>query len=455
MRKNISNLVSVMMVAAFFVACGGEGGGEQPQDIPVQFDAYDPGRIDVDAGVQYDIEAYDPGRPDIPSADEGVQPDDIPPEEPVIPEIPPPDEGVTYDEGVSDDPGLPPVDETCKEYYMCLGNCPQGDQACYQECNAVLSPVGAQRSNALMQCLQQHGCLSTPTDEEFAECLEEYCISEYFMCFQGDTYRSCYDLIGCIISCPEDNPNTTNVDERMECVGNCWSEATYDAQMDLQNLINCAQKECASQCEDIESPQCDQCWNQVLGPGGACESYYDKCTVYGPEGCYYLLTCLNNCPAGDTVCQQACVEQTSKQGIALYNAIYDCIMQACPICQTQPDSPECDTCFSQVQQPGGACRDALEACLSDRPYGTKKCGELMQCLNTCQTDEACQQCFLDATKTANELFEAMIECALNACQTECQDIESPQCNTCINEALNDPAKCKDKFDACMNDQATE
>jgi hypothetical protein len=42
-------------------------------------------------------------------------------------------------------------------------------------------------------------------------------------------------------------------------------------------------------------------------------------------------------------------------------------MQACPICQTQPDSQQCDTCFTQAQQPGGACAGALQACLDDRP----------------------------------------------------------------------------------------
>jgi hypothetical protein len=48
--------------------------------------------------------------------------------------------------------------------------------------------------------------------------------------------------------------------------------------MDLQNLTNCADQHCSSQCQDPNAPQCDQCRNQVLGPGGACESYNDKCT---------------------------------------------------------------------------------------------------------------------------------------------------------------------------------
>jgi len=452
MMKNFAIVTGAASILAFFVACGGGGGGgtDVQRDVHVLIDAVDPGP--GDQGQPDRAEAYDPGPP---PDDGGVdtQPDPYDPGPQPDPYDPGPQPD-TFDPG-STDQGLPPVDETCKEYYMCLNNCQQGDQACYQECNSVLSPVGAQRSNALMQCLQQHGCLSKPTDQEFEQCLEQYCISEYFMCFQGDTYRTCYDLVGCILSCPQDNPNTPNVDERVECVGNCWSEATYDAQMDLQNLINCADQHCSSQCQDPNAPQCDQCWNQVLGPGGACESLYDKCTKYGPEGCYYLLTCLNNCQQGDNACIQACVEQTSKQGIALYNAIYDCIMQACPICQTQPDSQQCNTCFSQVQQPGGACAGALQACLDDRPYGTKKCGELLQCLNTCQSDQACQQCFLDATKTANNLFDAMIECALNACRTECQDPNSQQCNTCINNAIQDPAKCKSQFDACVNDQAAQ
>ncbi len=350
------------------------------------------------------------------------------------------------------------IDEgSCKAYYLCANACPplpQG-QACVQECQSKLSPQGMQDVQNLQNCLQQNGCLDKPTDEEFAKCLEDYCIEPYFHCFSGNLYQSCSALLDCLVACPEDNPTTQNVNEQNECIGNCWSEATFDAQMDLQNLINCANQQCASQCANPQSAECNTCWNQVLGPGGACESYNDKCTEYGPEGCYYLLTCLNGCPQGDKQCQQNCVNQTSKNGLALYNAIYDCIMQACPVCNTQPDSPDCDTCFQAAQQQGGACAGALQTCMDDRPYGDKKCGEVFQCVMACPDQQCVQDCFLSGTKTANDLYDAMITCALDACPSCSTNPPGEDCNTCIDSALQDAAKCKTQYDACQADQAAQ
>lgn len=353
---------------------------------------------------------------------------------------------------------IPTLDEgSCKAYYFCTKGCPQQPQgqACIQECQGKLSQQGMQDVQNLQNCLQQNGCLDKPTDEELSKCLEDFCIEPYFRCFSGTLYQSCSTLIDCLVSCPDDNPNTPEVNEQSECIGNCWSEATFDAQMDLQNLINCANKQCEAQCQDPESAACNTCWNQVLGPGGACESFNDKCMEYGPEGCYYLLTCLNGCPADDQQCQQNCVNQTSKNGLALYNAIYDCIMQACPVCETNPQDPACDTCFQAAQQQGGACAGALQTCLDDRPYGTKKCGEVFQCVMACPDQQCVQDCFLSGTKTANDLYDAMITCALDACPSCATNPPGADCNTCFDGALQDAAKCKAQYDACMADQAAQ
>ncbi len=346
---------------------------------------------------------------------------------------------------------------SCKAYYYCIDACPEPPlgQACVQECQSKLSPQGMQDLQNLQNCLQQYGCAAARTDEDFAKCLEENCIEPYFRCFSGNLYQSCSALIDCLISCPEDDPSTPPVDEERECIGNCWSEATFEAQMDLQNLITCANKQCEAQCAEPESPACNTCWNQVLGPGGPCESYNDKCMEYGPEGCYYLVTCLNACPEEDQQCEQNCVNNTSKNGLALFNAIFDCIMQACPVCQTQPDSPQCDTCFSQVQQQGGACFEALQTCLDDRPYGTKKCGEVWQCVNACVDQQCVQDCFLSGTKTAMDLYDAMIACALDACPSCTTNPPGQDCDACFNGALQDPAKCKAQYDACIGDQAAQ
>jgi len=460
-----------LAAAVFAVACGGGGGGGGTDtgggaDIIVGGDdGSNLADTKTDTTPPKDgQEAYELPPPPI---DHGPTTDVGPDTQDTI--TPPPDEG--QDPGVVGDTVKPdtqpdqnpvdtnpPLDEgSCKAYYQCVGACPpqpQG-QACIQECQNKLSPQGMQDVQNLQNCLQQNKCFDKPTDQEFNQCLEDFCIEPYFHCFSGTLYQSCSALIDCLTACPEDNPNTPDVNEKNECIGNCWSEATFDAQMDLQNLINCANKNCEAQCATPDSPACNSCWNQVLGPGGVCESYNDKCTVYGPEGCYYLLTCLNGCDKGDQQCQQACVNQTSKNGLKLYNDIFDCITQACPICESNPDDPQCDTCFKQAQQPGAACYGVLQTCLNDRPYGTKKCGEMFQCVNAC-ADQACvQDCLLNGTKTANDLYDAMITCAMDQCPSCQTNPPGADCDTCFNGALQDAAKCKTKYDACVNDNAAQ
>lgn len=351
-----------------------------------------------------------------------------------------------------------PLDEgSCKAYFVCAGECPplpQG-QACVQECQAKMSPQGMKDFQNLQNCITQNGCATKPTNKEISQCIEDYCIEPYFRCFHGNLFGSCVALVDCLVSCPADDPSTPKTDERQECLGNCWNEATFDAQMDLQNLINCANKQCKTQCEDPYSEECDACWNKVLGPGGACESFNDKCMQYGSEGCYYLLTCLNGCEEGDDLCQEACVDQTSKNGLALFNAIYDCIKAACQVCKTDPKGKECETCFQSVQKQGGACYNTLQTCLDDRPYGTKKCGEMYQCVNACPDLQCAQECFLSGTKTANNLYDALMDCIAGACPSCATNPPGPDCQTCYNASLQDPAKCKTQFDACQNDQAAQ
>jgi len=252
-------------------------------------------------------------------------------------------------------------DETCKRFYQCVDNCAPDEETCVVQCQSLLSFTGSQRRDALEACIKENACDTAP--DEFA-CIEEHCIVQYFMCFQGYTYTTCVELIKCVDLCPSDDPSTPDVDEKDECEHLCSLEATFGAQMDLFELIQCVYRECGARCSDPGSSACEHCWEEMTTIGGKCEAQNDKCVEYGDKGCNYLVTCLEQC-AGNEKCEDACFDATTKQGLQLYLALEECISQACPICESEPHSEACDDCYAVVQEPGGACYSHLQACIAD------------------------------------------------------------------------------------------
>jgi MYXO-CTERM domain-containing protein len=65
---------------------------------------------------------------------------------------------------------------------------------------------------------------------------------------------------------------------------------------------------------------CGQCQEQVLQPGGACSQQNNACTT--SQSCVGFLQCLQGCST--QTCVNQCV-QSNPQGVALYNAVVDCI----------------------------------------------------------------------------------------------------------------------------------
>ena len=158
---------------------------------------------------------------------------------------------------------------TCKWYYSCSSECTQGDDPCFQACADALSPQGLQDTAAFQQCLENNGCYNASTDDQFYQCLDDYCLLPYYKCFSGTSYATCGQLIDCILGCQSGDD---------ACVGNCWTEATYESQVALQNLIDCMNSACSSQCADINSQACDDCWAAEQAQGGACNSESVACS---------------------------------------------------------------------------------------------------------------------------------------------------------------------------------
>ncbi len=93
----------------------------------------------------------------------------------------------------------------------------------------------------------------------------------------------------------------------------------------------------------------------------------------GMTGCNGAVACLNNCQ--DQTCAQACIDNTTTQGQSLLQSLTGCLESACPstgggICDSSSfnyDQNACDTCYSDAQNTGGPCEQALTDCTNDTP----------------------------------------------------------------------------------------
>jgi len=276
------------------------------------------------------------------------------------------DPGTPGDSGQPNDPGGTPPDEgSCKWYFSCSSDCPpqpQG-QACLQECQAGLSPAGQADVEGLFNCLEVNGCQNKATDEEWSQCLSDFCLDPYFTCFSGNLYATCPDLVGCINDCPDDNPATPDVNEQSVCIGNCWGEGTVDAQWSLQNLIDCMYDTCTTCGDDWEGQICQDCLNDVLGTDGLCEALNEACMSFGDWNCGQVFECVTACM--DNACVQDCFGNATKMAGEKYNTMIACALDACPQCETTPPGEDCDACFNAAINQDGACFAETTACVDD------------------------------------------------------------------------------------------
>lgn len=95
-------------------------------------------------------------------------------------------------------------------------------------------------------------------------------------------------------------------------------------------------------------------------------------TVTGMTGCAGLVQCVNNCSATDQQCPTDCENNTTQNGLNLFNSLLSCIQSACPSnYSTDPcynsSSTKCSNCLNSAQSSGGACESELNACSNDGP----------------------------------------------------------------------------------------
>lgn len=77
-------------------------------------------------------------------------------------------------------------------------------------------------------------------------------------------------------------------------------------------------------------------------------------------------------------------------------------------------TPTCDDCFLSAQN--GTCASQDNACWSNQD-----CVDLNECFGGCNGNQTCLQNCVNAHPTGWNLYSALIDCACNACATECEN----------------------------------
>jgi hypothetical protein len=260
---------------------------------------------------------------------------------------------------------------SCKSYYLCANACPKDilGVICVSQCKSNLSAAGNEDYQELNTCISQY-CSTAQTDEELNACVDSKCKNQYFGCFWGCSYLTCVDLVLSINDCPEDNPETADKDERQECINGCWDNSTTQAQINLNDSLNCNNAQCQicskSSPTPAEKQQCNTCWSNATYD--SCGSFWDKCLPSGSKKCSEISSCTASCK--DSKCVQQCIQSGTKTAQNLWDTMINCGKDNCPICQkenpTQEESKQCNDCFNDTLIKTGACYTHAVNCLNDK-----------------------------------------------------------------------------------------
>jgi hypothetical protein len=324
------------------------------------------------------------------------------------------------------DPGM----QQCLDMVGCFNACPDGDggQACVQNCFETATPEAQNRYQAIIGCAQAAGC--TGLDGSIDQtCLNEECGAELEACF-GPTAEpmgtlDCNDYLGCINNCPEGDDGSCRFD--------CTEAASPEGYATFQAVLDClSDNDCFNDNGGADSA--------CLETGGVCAMAWEACTgpaamPMGTGTCQDFVGCFTNCPQGDGDCVNACVEASSPEGYADYEAVIDC--------------GQTNMCFDDQGAGDQACFD--ENCATEQvpcfgepltPMGMGDCIGLVTCLDACDdmnpdNREQCVRPCVEASSQAGfDNLNAMNDCIVastDASGAPCPDVACAQA-ACGDEA---------------------
>ena len=237
------------------------------------------------------------------------------------------------------EPGVGPGGMHCADIFDCMGECPQNDSGCQQQC-ITDAPIEAQKSYLdVVECLDEVGyydCYYLPEDEQ-DQCYWEtsdQCQDQIVQCWHGEL--TCLEMYLCTIKCD---------DWDYGCQNDCMEEGDVDAQYLWDDLIGCLSESGYWECADWDQ----QCFEETWEP---CQGLFQECT-HGDKTCLDVLDCIETCQPGDDYCWYECYFNGNVDAQEAYSEFLTCYYMVCG------DGPN-PGCFEDAID--GACAEDFAVC---------------------------------------------------------------------------------------------
>jgi MYXO-CTERM domain-containing protein len=264
-----------------------------------------------------------------------------------------------------------PLSCDCSCIFDCFDTCPEGDQACFQNCVNAATIEAQMNYNALIVCLDESGYFDCPAEDDV--CLNETfdeCLDEYYVCFSGD--MECVELYLCLFDCPGGAAGD-------DCAQDCFASGTPDALNLWDVFIECLDDEEYFDCPDSDDACLDVAW-------GACQTAFSAC-AHGDLSCAEAYNCIDGCQAADNACGLSCFLHGTVKAQQSMDVLFDCVEIECG----NGAAPDCEDAALE-----GSCGAAYQACIggtcavqcSDNECGDDGCGG--SC-GSCAPGELCEQ----------------------------------------------------------------
>jgi len=240
--------------------------------------------------------------------------------------------------------------QDCPWIFDCFDTCPEGDQACYQNCVSEAELDAQVAYNNLMQCLTNSGyfeCfdLYPEGSQEQTDCLDEAlatCQDPYYECFHGSL--DCQQLSDCFDACPEVSEGQPD-----PCISDCWESGTVEAQKTYQTIIDCLDENGYWECAQGDQ----KCLSDAQA---ACHEELDACFPPGTASCKEIVDCFGTCASTDGACFTECFQSGSAEAQDQFTAVANCIVKECG----EKATPECeDTALK------GNCAEGYGKCMGE------------------------------------------------------------------------------------------
>lgn len=165
-------------------------------------------------------------------------------------------------------------------------------------------------------------------------------------------------------------------------------------------IPDCSERECGGDGCGGVCGECDR--------GSACSA--GVCVPRGGGGdleCAEIIECVQRCETEQ--CWEECMSQGTPQARDEFVEILTCFEDECARFQDDPDR------YAQCQEE--ECGDVINACYG-APIGggDLECGEAIECIFGCRTEECQQECFFQATPEGQEQLQDFFECAGGRCE---------------------------------------